>query len=172
MLCYPTSNSCNLLINERSFITWNDVHIYQGTSDHFAIFGQIAISKPASAKRVVTSRNLRAIDGDQLKADLSTLSSLSMNNLTVDSLIDTYNDTLRQTLDQHAPLATRSVKGRGTGTTYGSKDKPYHLHISMVGFAWFLLLLTTIVVKYTNIASKQCRNKICFGVSAINITLL
>ena len=113
----PTHNKNHILDwvvvqNERSLITFNDVHIYQGISDHFAIFGQIAISKPASAKRVVTSRNLRAIDRDQLNADFSALSSLNMNNLTVDSLINTYNDTLRFTLDQHAPLATRSVKDR------------------------------------------------------------
>ena len=89
-------------------------------SFHYAIFGQIAISKPAPAKRVVTSRNLRAIDRDQLKADLSTL-SLSMDNLTVDSLIDTHNDT---------PTDTRSAYPVDHLQYYGSTIRPLAHHRS------------------------------------------
>ncbi|XP_072037652.1 uncharacterized protein [Amphiura filiformis] len=101
--------------NENSLITFNDVNVYPGKSDHFAVLGHVAISRPAPVKRLVTSRNLRAVKLDNLKMDLAALTSSiceKVPNSDIVGLVDSYNDGLRQVLDRHAPLQTRSVRDR------------------------------------------------------------
>ena len=55
------TNSCTL---------YDDVLKYPGLSDHFAVFGRFAVSKPPLRKHLVTSRNLRAIGIESLQSDM------------------------------------------------------------------------------------------------------
>ena len=98
---------------DKSLITYNDVQKYPVLSDHFAVVGHVAISRPTPGKRFVTSRNLRALDLDHLRTDVAALTtSERLSNLDVESLVQSYNDGLQQVLNQHAPLVTRCIRDR------------------------------------------------------------
>ena len=97
--------------NDNNLLNFKAVATYPGLSDHFAVLGLISISRPAIVKRLVTSRNLRAVKKDDLKLDLVSLSSTFPNSDAPD-LVSFYNDGLRQILDKHAPLRTRRVRHR------------------------------------------------------------
>ena len=91
------------------------MRIYPGLSDHFAVLGRVAVSRPAPVRRSVTSRNLRAIQKDEFSTNLVELKSdinESLPNLDIEGLVGAYNGGLRKVLDRHAPLNTRNVKDR------------------------------------------------------------
>ena len=77
-------------------------------SDHKLVYFDIAVQnlrlKPT--KRVVNSRNLKSIDIDNFKTDLSDALS------DPDIAPDYYNKTITTVLDKHAPVTERSVKER------------------------------------------------------------
>ncbi|XP_072028205.1 uncharacterized protein [Amphiura filiformis] len=101
--------------NDRCVTKYDDVLNFPGLSDHFAVFGHFDVSKPTPSRRLVTSRNLRAVIFDNLQPDVAglTASVLSRSpNLDVCGLVDAYNTGLQQVLDQHAPLTTRLVRDR------------------------------------------------------------
>ena len=83
---------------------------YPGLSDHFAVVGHVAISRPTPGRRYVTSRNLRAVN--LLRTDVAALTTCKLSNLDVGGLVTSYNDGLQQVLNQHAPLVTRCVRDR------------------------------------------------------------
>jgi hypothetical protein len=101
--------------NDKSLITYENVIKYPGLSDHFAVTGRLAISKPPPIKRLVTSRNLRAMNSDHLQADVARLTISfreKLHSRDVTSLVNSYNEGLQHILDQHAPLITRRIRDR------------------------------------------------------------
>ncbi|XP_035827940.1 uncharacterized protein LOC118478439 [Aplysia californica] len=76
-------------------------------SDHSLLIANINISKPKHVRRSILSRNTRTIDTQALRDDVSkTLTSLS----SLDA--DTFHDTLKAAIDQHAPMVKRNISSR------------------------------------------------------------
>eukprot|EP00745_Piridium_sociabile_P023788 TRINITY_DN3715_c0_g1_i1.p1 TRINITY_DN3715_c0_g1~~TRINITY_DN3715_c0_g1_i1.p1 ORF type:complete len:1177 (-),score=226.07 TRINITY_DN3715_c0_g1_i1:25-3555(-) len=75
-------------------------------SDHYPVTFSLNLKKPGLNKRIVTSRNLRAVDMAALKADVTALQFGS------DDPVTDYNQGLQEVMDKHAPLTTRHVTDR------------------------------------------------------------
>ena len=97
-------------------VIWSPNIRYPGVSDHYAVIGYLKIVRPTPFKRLVTSRNLRAIDNDRLQSDIADWSSDVLKNQhdrDVCGLVNIYyNEGLEQILNRHAPLSTRSINDR------------------------------------------------------------
>ena len=81
-------------------------------SDHAAVLCQLDSVKPCTAVKEISYRQLKSIDMDALRADLTT-SELCTNVFTdLDMMITCYNSTPLSLLDKYAPLRTKSVANR------------------------------------------------------------
>ena len=72
-------------------------------SDHFFITFNMNIIKSGPTKHYISSRNTKDIDHDMFKCDLQKLGNLSA---------ETYYSKLKDIIDKHAPLRSRSVTKR------------------------------------------------------------
>ena len=78
----PTTHIKNHILDwvvvrgDKSLITFNDGQKYPSLSNHFAVVGHVAISRPTPGKRFVTSRNLRAVDLDHLRTYVAALTTI------------------------------------------------------------------------------------------------
>ena len=89
--------------------------------DHFVISFDLLLRKPVTEKRTIISRNIRAIDMRDLniraidmydfRTDVHNLLGFATQSNSTDPL-GVYNTCLRQVLDRHAPLVTRTVTDR------------------------------------------------------------
>ena len=87
-------------------------------SDHFVISFDLLLRKPVREKRKTISRNIGAIDMHDFRADVhnfradvhNLLGSATQSDST--DPLGVYNTCLRQLLDRHAPLVTRTVTDR------------------------------------------------------------
>ena len=77
-------------------------------SDHFVISFDLLLRKPVREKRKIISRNIRAIDMHDFRMDVHNLLGSATQSDSTDPL-GVYNTCLRQLLDRHAPLVTRTV---------------------------------------------------------------
>ena len=80
-------------------------------SDHRTVFCSLSLRKPGRAKQQVTSRNLRRIDLTRFQTDASQVAS-SLAECPDCELLEELNASLRNVLDRHAPLVTRTVAAR------------------------------------------------------------
>ena len=80
-------------------------------SDHFVISFDLLLRKPVREKRKIISRNIRAIDMHDFRTDVDNLLGSATQSNSTDPL-GVYNTCLRQLLDRHAPLVTRTVTVR------------------------------------------------------------
>ena len=80
-------------------------------SDHFVISLDLLLRKPVREKRKIISRNIRAIDMHDFRMDVHNLLGSATQSDSTDPL-GVYNTCLRQLLDRHAPLVTRTVTDR------------------------------------------------------------
>ena len=88
-----------------------------GLSDHCGIFSNLAFKRPRRPKRTVSSRNLRAINSADFRADVESFAekvSKQSDSTDVSHLVDMYNTDLREVMDRHAPLVTRQVTDRSS----------------------------------------------------------
>ena len=81
-------------------------------SDHSAIYCSVNVRRPAARKRLVTSRNLRAMNSTDFQADIKSFAETAGDQCADPGLLDVYDTGLRQVLDPHAPLTTRRVSDR------------------------------------------------------------
>ena len=77
-------------------------------SDHVSVLCDILCYKPPPTTKNVTYRCIRKIDIDQFKQDIQCLDLGCPENST-EELVCKYNHSLRQLLDKHAPLKSRTV---------------------------------------------------------------
>ena len=82
-------------------------------SDHYVISFDLSLRKPVREKRKITSRNIRAIDMHVFRTDVYNLLGSATQSNSTDPL-GVYNTCLRQLLDRHAPLVTRTVTDRAS----------------------------------------------------------
>ena len=80
-------------------------------SDHRTVFCSLSLRKPGRVKKQVTSRNLRRIDPTRFQTDVSQVDS-SLAECPDRDLLEELNASLRNVLDRHAPLVTRTVTAR------------------------------------------------------------
>ena len=80
-------------------------------SDHFVISFDLLLRKPVREKRKIISRNIRVIDMHDFRADVHNLLGSASQSDSTDPL-GVYNTCLRQLLDRHAPLVSRTVTDR------------------------------------------------------------
>ena len=92
-------------------------------SDHASVLCQLDSVKPCTAVKEISYRQLKSIDMDALRADLTT-SELCINVFTdFDMMVSCYNSTLSSLLDKYAPLRTKSVANRKRVPWFNHKIK-------------------------------------------------
>ena len=77
-------------------------------SNHFVISFDLLLRKPVREKKRIISRNIGAIDMHDFGTDVHNLLESATQSDSTDPL-GVYNICLRQLLDPHAPLVTRTV---------------------------------------------------------------
>ena len=80
-------------------------------SDHFIISFDLLLRKPGRVTKKVTSRNIRSVDMYAFRTDLRNVLECATQSESADPL-SVYKTCLRQALDHHAPLVTRTVTDR------------------------------------------------------------
>ena len=81
-------------------------------SDHTTVLCDLESGKPPPRARQVSNRKVKDIDREKLQVVLL-LSELCQNiRDTLDELVNSYNTTLAQALDRHAPLRTKVIRSR------------------------------------------------------------
>ena len=80
-------------------------------SDHFVISFDLLLRKPGRVTKKVTSRNIRSVDMYAFRTDLRNVLESATQSESADPP-SVYNTCLRQALDHHAPLVTRTVTDR------------------------------------------------------------
>ena len=96
--------------NDSAIIDSVDV-IDTALPDHKTVFGSLSSRKPGHAKQQVRSRDLRQIDPTRFQTDVSQVAS-SLAECPDSELLVKFNAALRNVLDRHAPLVTRTVTAR------------------------------------------------------------
>ena len=81
----------------------------QKISDHFAVKCQLALKKPGIEKKEVTFRKLNQIDFDKFNSDLCEEFKGFDHLCDINNLTASYNSTLRELLDKHAPERTKVI---------------------------------------------------------------
>ena len=90
-------------------------------SDHNAILMSMNTGRDHPPRKIVTFRNLRAIQIPALNEDVASSSLCRSVAGNVDELVDIYNCVLKELLDKHAPLQSRSVAERTPQQWMGDK---------------------------------------------------
>ena len=88
-------------------------------SDHFSVRFTLPTSKPPLPKRELTYRRIKAIDIDSFASDIASSRLFSLDSENPDLLADTYNAVLRELLDKHAPVKTKTITVHPTAPWYG-----------------------------------------------------
>ena len=100
---------------ERNLWSLEKISNYPGVSDHKAIFSFLHIKHPPKLTRSVSSRNLKGICHHSFENDVrKCINDINIDDSDIDSLTCTYNDGLKNILDNHAPIVTRTVRDRAS----------------------------------------------------------
>ncbi|XP_062616028.1 uncharacterized protein LOC134277728 [Saccostrea cucullata] len=75
--------------------------------DHYSIQAVLSCSKQKRIKKEITFRKWKNVDLDELSKDINL--EIPDKSLPVAQLVDHYNTTLRNAVEKHAPLCTKSV---------------------------------------------------------------
>ena len=106
---HKKGHTLDLVISNTNPIDTLKVHSI-GVSDHAMISMELLFPTPLSKpKRKIQFRNLKRINQAALSLDLQNISSHATSLQSATELVEYYNDSLSNLLNQHAPLKTRSV---------------------------------------------------------------
>ena len=86
-------------------------------SDHAAVLCKFDSVKPCTAVKEISYRQLKSVDMDALRADLTTCELCTNGFTDLDVMITCYNSTLSLLLDKYAPLRTKTVASACLGLT-------------------------------------------------------
>ncbi|KAK2151927.1 hypothetical protein LSH36_345g00012 [Paralvinella palmiformis] len=81
-------------------------------SDHFLVNINLSLQKQSVSAKVISYRRYKSIDKESFLADLRVSSLVLDPPDDVDHLVDLYDNTLRDIVDQHAPLRTKEMPSR------------------------------------------------------------
>ena len=81
-------------------------------SDHITVVCDLTLGKPSPMLKKLSYRKIKAIDREKLRQDLSTSELCQDSPVALNDLVECYNATLTQALDQHAPVRTKVVRSR------------------------------------------------------------
>ncbi|KAK2138836.1 hypothetical protein LSH36_2340g00003, partial [Paralvinella palmiformis] len=81
-------------------------------SDHFLVDINVSLQKQSVSAKDISYRRYKSIDKEAFLADLRVSSLVLDPPDDVDHLVDLYDNTLRDIVDQHAPLRTKEMPSR------------------------------------------------------------
>ena len=79
-------------------------------SDHITVLCDLALDKPSPKTEQRSYRKLKAIKIEDFKLDLSTSELCKRSPDSLNDLVKSYNDTLSQVLEKHAPLRSKVIR--------------------------------------------------------------
>ena len=88
---------------ENSCFCFDSVQDYPDLSDHKAVVCTLAVTRPSPCRRLVTSRNIKAICLSDFQSDVRAwveAARQQCSDLDLVSLVDVYNDGLRRVIDR------------------------------------------------------------------------
>ena len=139
-------------------------------SDHFVISFDLLLRKPVREKREIISRNIRALDMHDFRTDVHNLLGSATQSNSTDPL-GIYNTCLRQLLDRHAPLVTRTVTDRTSVPWMTLEIKQAKAQLCLAERKWSesgLAVHREIYVKQrylvSNMISKAKKNFLCHNI--------
>ncbi|XP_072017488.1 uncharacterized protein [Amphiura filiformis] len=112
-ITFPThrsGNTLDLVISRPEDNLIKDCIQESMLSDHHVVYCLIAMSKPKYQKTEFVTRNFKDIDLKSFHDDL--ISDFDSQSDTVNDLVELYNNTIKNTLDKHAPTTVRSRTNR------------------------------------------------------------
>ena len=106
---HELGNTLDLVITRQGSNLVHNIQVGDRISDHDCITWGLNLQKPEKLRKTIRMRKTKQIDMNAFKSDLneSLQSTSNCNNLS--ELIDTYNLTLRNTLDKHAPESSKEI---------------------------------------------------------------
>ena len=87
-------------------------------SDHSAVHCKLRLKKPPPERKEISRRKLHSVNMDSFNDDLKQSNLLTTNTLDLTNLIDLYENTLKETLEKHAPLRQRMKTLRPSAPWY------------------------------------------------------
>ncbi len=117
---HKDGHTLDLLITRESLDTVANVCVKRDLpSDHYAVMGDVLISRPPTTKRSIKSRQLTAIDSGLFRKEIAnSMGTLVHEEPDVNQMVESFNNTLGSILDRHAPLKTREVSLRPKAPWY------------------------------------------------------
>ena len=97
-----------VLTRDSSFLTSTEVR-NDLLSDHYSVFFELDMVKPALPKKEVIYRKIKSIDLVKFRSDIVASGLPDFQHQDLDVVIDTYNSTMLDILDRHAPIKKRIV---------------------------------------------------------------
>ncbi|XP_077985142.1 uncharacterized protein LOC144439783 [Glandiceps talaboti] len=100
----------DLVITRTSENTVEDIKISDPViSDHFAVSFKIPVTKPKPTRKILSSRKITDINIEDVCTDIQNSPLITRPSSVLTSLIDQYDESLRNILDTHAPIRQRTV---------------------------------------------------------------
>ena len=114
---HKSGNTLDLILTRSDFVT-NITTTHYLPSDHAAVLCLLNIPRPEPKRMEISIRKFRDIDIDAFRNDIlnSTLYTSSFSDL--DMLVAEYDHVLTSLKDKHAPLITRTIRGRPNAPWY------------------------------------------------------
>ena len=89
----------------------SNISIHPGLSDHYAIITDMNLKKPPMPTISVTTRHWKNVNMQDLCYDIeSQLENVNLEDGELDYFVNLFESTVRNILDDHAPLKTQTVK--------------------------------------------------------------
>ena len=110
---HTLGHTLDLIISQRnSEFRISNLRLGELISDHFSIKLDLSTVINETQSKTVLSRNIKSIDMEAFRQDLSQSDLISNPETELTDLVNQYNTCLKSLLDKHAPLTRRSIKAK------------------------------------------------------------
>jgi len=133
-------------------------------SDHFLINIDVSFQKQSFSAKVISYRKYKSIDKESFLADLRVSSLVLDPPDDIDHLVDLYNRTLRDIVNEHAPLRTKEMPRKLMLPWYNKNIQAVRRHSRYCKQLWIrtglhvhyvMFKVSTILVKNTLASAKS-----------------